>query len=315
VSEGVARRPGVGALGANGDAGANDVAVATREPGATRGLISGTIPFSSVDGPGNRFVAFLQGCDFDCIACHNPYTIHVCHHCGECVEACASGALTFDGAEVSWDADACTGGDACLRACRFDSTPKARTLSVGELVEAVRGPAPFLSGVTVSGGEATLQADFVRDFFAVLKADPRLGRLTCFVDSNGGAPAEVWDDLDPVMDGAMIDLKAFDDDVHRRMTAHSNAPVLRSIELLAARGKLHEVRLLLLPGVNDAPEQLARTAAWLRGVDPEMRVKVIGFRCHGVRPVAGDVPEPTAEAMAGYAAVLRGEGIERIVVV
>jgi ferredoxin len=76
--------------------------------------------------PGNRFVAFLQGCDFDCIACHNPYTIHVCHHCGECVEACASGALTFDGAEVRWNAAACTGGDACVRACRFDSTPKAR---------------------------------------------------------------------------------------------------------------------------------------------------------------------------------------------
>jgi len=277
--------------------------------------VSGTIPFSSVDGPGNRFVAFLQGCDFDCIACHNPYTIHACHHCGECVEACPSGALSFDGAEVSWNAEACTGGDACIRACRYDSTPKAQWRTVAELVDLVRGPAPFLSGVTVSGGEATLQAAFVRDFFTTLKADPRLGRLTRFVDSNGAAPAEVWDDLDPVMDGAMIDLKAFDDDVHRRMTGQSNVPVLRSIERLAAAGKLHEVRLLLLPGVNDASEHLARAAAWLRGVDPGMRVKVIGFRCHGVRPIAGDVPEPTAEAMAGYAEVLRGEGIERVVVV
>lgn len=301
--EGFPRPPGADGLGA------------TRAPGATRGLVSGTIPFSSVDGPGNRFVAFLQGCNFDCIACHNPYTIHACHHCGECVEACATGALTFDGPVVSWDAGACTGGDACIRACRYDSTPKAGWCTVTELVERVRGPAPFLSGVTVSGGEATLQAAFVRDFFAALKADAGLGRLTCFVDSNGAAPAAVWDDLDPVMDGAMIDLKAFDDDVHRRMTGEPNAPVLRSIEQLAARGKLHEVRLLLLPGVNDAPELLARTAAWLRGVDPGMRVKVIGFRCHGVRPVAGGVPEPTPGAMAGYAEVLRREGIERITVV
>jgi pyruvate formate lyase activating enzyme len=65
----------------------------------------------------------------------------------------------------------------------------------------VRGPAPFLSGVTVSGGEATLQAPFVRDFFAALKDDARLARLSRFVDSNGVRAAEVWDDLDPVMDG------------------------------------------------------------------------------------------------------------------
>ena len=40
-----------------------------------KGLVADTIPFSNVDGPGNRFVVFLQGCNFDCIACHNPQTI------------------------------------------------------------------------------------------------------------------------------------------------------------------------------------------------------------------------------------------------
>ena len=284
-------------------------------PGARRGLVSGTIPFSAVDGPGNRFVVFLQGCDFDCIACHNPYTIHVCHDCGECVSACAGGALTVDGDMVRWDAAACAGGDACVRACRFDSTPKARALSVDELVAMVRGPAPFLSGVTVSGGEATQQAPFVRAFFAALRDDDRLARLSRFVDSNGAAAADVWDDLDPTMDGAMIDLKAIDDDVHRRVTGRSNAAVLRTIELLAARGKLHEVRLLMLPGVNDDADRLARTAAWLHGVDPAMRVQVIGFRRHGVRPVARDVPEPTPAELAGYAAVLRAAGLRDVVIV
>ena len=39
------------------------------------GFVADTISFSNVDGPGNRFVVFLQGCNFDCVACHNPQTI------------------------------------------------------------------------------------------------------------------------------------------------------------------------------------------------------------------------------------------------
>lgn len=283
--------------------------------GSVRGLVSGTLPFSSVDGPGNRFVAFLQGCDFDCIACHNPYTIEVCNDCGICVDRCASGALSVEGGVVHWNRASCTGGDLCIEVCPYDSTPKARWLSVTELVERVRAPAPFLSGVTVSGGEATQQPGFVRAFFSALKADDRLGHLTRFVDSNGAAPRRVWDDLDPVLDGAMIDLKALDPEVHRRITGRSNASVLASLRLLAGRGKLHEVRLLLLPGVNDGPDQLRRTAAWLGELDPGVHVKVIGFRKHGVRPVARRVREPRPDEMAGYAEALRAGGLSRLTVV
>jgi len=280
-----------------------------------RGLVSGTLPFSSVDGPGNRFVTFLQGCDFDCVACHNPYTIAVCNECGICVDHCATGALSVAGGAVVWNPRACAGGDACIEICPHDSTPKARWLTVPELVEQVRGPAPFLSGVTVSGGEATRQAGFVGAFFSALQADDRLARLTRFVDSNGGAPRHVWDELDPVMDGAMIDLKALDPEVHRRITGRPNDAVLASLRLLARRGKLAEVRLLLLPGLNDAPDLLARTAAWLCELDPDVPVKAIGFRRHGARSVAQALPEPGPEAMAGYADLLRAGGVRRLTVV
>jgi YjjW family glycine radical enzyme activase len=279
------------------------------------GLLSDVVPFSTVDGPGNRFVAFLQGCDFDCLACHNPHTIRVCTDCGVCLDACASGALSIEGGRVRWDAARCGGGDACVAACPNDSTPKARPFAVAEVVEMIRGPAPYLSGVTVSGGEATLQAPFVRALFAALQRDERLGRLSRFVDSHGAVPDSVWDELDPTMDAAMVDLKAFDDDVHRRLTGRPVDLVLRSIERLAARGKLHEVRLLMLPGQNDGTAALDRTGAWLRGVDPGMRVQVTGFRRHGVRPAARALPEPSPEQMAGYAEVLRGAGLREIVVV
>ncbi|MET7396334.1 radical SAM protein [Dactylosporangium sp. NPDC005572] len=236
---------------------------------ATRGLIADVIRFSAVDGPGNRFVVFLQGCDFNCLACHNPHTIPA--------ESRA----------------------ACWR-------------TVPELVAQVRATAPFLSGVTVSGGEATRQPEFLRDFFAALHEDEQLARLTRYVDSNGDAPRPVWDALLPVLDKAMLDLKALDRGLHIRLTGRPNDRVLASIRHLAAHGKLHEVRLLLIPGVNDDARTLTATAAWLRDVDAGIRVKVIGFRRHGVRAAGRRWPEATPEQVAGWADTLRAAGLTDI---
>ena len=279
------------------------------------GLITDFIEFSAVDGPGNRFVVFTQGCNFNCLACHNPYTINVCNDCGVCVDACGSSALDVIGGRVVWDPQRCTGEEACIRICPYDSTPKARTLQVADVLERLRPAVPFLSGVTVSGGEATQQAGFVAALFGAIKADPKLARLTCFVDSNGAAAPAVWDELDPVLDAAMIDLKCLDDTIHRELVGSGNAEVLESIRLLAGRGKLYEVRLLLAAGANDSDDLLARTGAWLAELNPRMRVKIIGFRAHGVRPSPVPLVEPSAEQRAHYAEVLRSQGDFELVVI
>lgn len=278
-------------------------------------MISGTIEFSAVDGPGNRFVVFLQGCTFDCAACHNPYTIQPCIDCGACVPACPTGALTMPLRRVLWDEKLCAGGHACLTVWPHDSTPKARTRTVAELLERVRRAAPFLSGITVSGGEATLQAGFVRALFDAVKADPTTARLSCFVDTNGDAPRATWELLDPVTDGVMVDLKCLDPAIHVRITGSSNAHTLRTIEHLAATGKLYEVRLLMLPGLNDADDLLAATGEWLADLDPRMRVKVIGFRHHGVRPTDLPLLEPDAAQRGHYRDVLAAQSDFDIIVV
>lgn len=279
------------------------------------GLVTDTIEFSAVDGPGNRFVVFLQGCTFDCAACHNPYTIQPCIDCGACVPVCPTGAITLDLGRISWDEQLCAGGDACLRACPHDSTPKARSRTVAELMARIRRAAPFLTGITVSGGEATMQAGFVHALFAAVKGDPETAALTCFVDSNGDALRSVWELLAPVTDGVMVDLKCLDPGIHLQITGSSNERTLRSIEHLVGTGMLHEVRLLMLPGLNDDDDLLAHTGRWLADLDPRMRLKVIGFRHHGVRSGPLALVEPTAAQREHYRDVLAGQGQFTITVV
>jgi pyruvate formate lyase activating enzyme len=280
---------------------------------APRALLNDFIRFSNVDGPGNRFVVFLQGCNFDCIYCHNPYTINTCVDCGLCVEPCPEDALSWEFGRVTVDWDRCTRCDICVDICPYDATPLARDVTVDELADEIRTTAHFLSGVTVTGGEATLQAEFVAALFATLKTDPDTAHLSTFVDSNGSCTSATWDILLPVMDGAMIDLKSLDDDIHVSLTGVGNSRVLDTIRHLAARHRLYEVRLPVVPGVNDNDDLLTRTARWLHGIDPAMRIKVIGFRKHGVRSRYQSLFEPSSDQMEHYAAVLAAAGAHDIV--
>ncbi|MEA3510897.1 MAG: 4Fe-4S binding protein, partial [Actinomycetota bacterium] len=92
----------------------------------TLGRLNRVLRFSTVDGPGNRFVIFVQGCNFNCVSCHNPYTITDCNHCGLCVDPCPEDALAIEtGPVVVVDRNTCTGCDVCIDVCPSDSTPLA----------------------------------------------------------------------------------------------------------------------------------------------------------------------------------------------
>ena len=283
---------------------------------AARGLVNNTIRFSAVDGPGNRFVVFTQGCNFNCITCHNPYTITECTSCGVCIGSCPEDALmALAGPHVVVDRTACTACDICIDVCPEDSTPLARHTDVERLIAKIRTVTPFISGITVSGGEATQQPDFVLALFRSIKADPALTHLTTMVDSNGSAPLPVWESLLDVMDGAMIDLKALDPEVHVRLTARNNADVLSSIKYLAGRNKLTELRLLIVPGYNDGPETAQQTASWLRAIDPDMNIKIIGYRPHGVRLEASHIPEADPSILVDIGKVFTDHGFKHLTVV
>ena len=275
--------------------------------------IAGSLQSSAVDGPGNRYVIFLQGCNFDCVACHNPTTIGRCDACGACVDACPHGALSFpEVGVVAYEEAACDHCRACVAPCPIDSDPAIRVVSAEAVVDEIRSVAGFLSGVTVTGGEPTMQLDALVALFTAIKADPGLRRLTTLVDSNGTLDRAGWERLLPVTDGAMIDLKAASPDLHERMTGHGNEPVKRSIELLAPTGKLAEVRLLVIEGVTDTDDELEAWAAFVTGVDPQIPVRVMTFRHQGTRPQAQEWPETSPEAVENVRDRLAGLGLETI---
>ncbi len=280
------------------------------------GHLNNYLSFSLVDGPGNRFVLFLQGCNFNCVVCHNPYTISLCDGCEVCIPACPENALSV-GSNIQLDVNltTCTDCDICVDVCPSDSTPLSRYVTVEEMLDAMRPTAAFLSGVTVSGGEATQQPQFVFDLFSAIKADPELNRLTTFIDSNGAASQEVWELLAPVTDGVMLDLKALDPQTHLEMTGSPNTEVLSSIRYLSQIDKLYEVRLLVVPGANDSPDALAETAEWLHSVDPKVPLKIIGFRKHGTRPEADVFEEPTTSHMAGIGTRFEDTGFKDVLVI
>ncbi len=277
----------------------------------TKGQLNDIERFSFVDGPGNRFVIFLQGCNFNCKACHNPYTINDCDHCGICVEPCPENALFIQADEVILAAELCTECDDCIKVCPIDSTPLSREVSVAQMLEEIRAVSNFISGITVSGGEATLQADFVFNLFAAIKADNELSRLSCFIDSNGSADLSTWDKLLQVSDGAMIDLKVLDEKKHIELTDVGNEKVLESIKYLAKKKRLYEVRLLIVAAQNDTDKEILETAQWLYDVDKKMRLKIIAFRQHGVREQY-QFEEPDKAKIDRIADIFRSVGLDNL---
>ena len=262
-----------------------------------RGLVASSLRSSLVDGPGNRHVLFLQGCNFDCVACHNPSTISVCDDCGICVGECPLDALSLVSDRVVFDLSLCDGCDICIRVCPSNSSPMAQETTVAEVLDRLGADAPFLSGITVTGGEPTLQLEFLVELFGAIKADPDLMGLTTLVDTNGSLSPDGWERLAPVLDGAMVDLKAGTPALHRTLTGNDVGPVWKSIQWLHEHDLLAEVRLLVVEGVTDTAEELDAWASFVAGVSPGIPVRLMAFRHEGTRPAARDWPETTEETL------------------
>ncbi len=279
---------------------------------STRATVSKVLTYSIVDGPGNRLVIFLQGCNFVCAGCHNPHTIGQCNHCGECIPACHVDALSLVDGHIAYDSLACDHCDACLEACPISANPMVREYSVAEILELAREHRPFLTGVTVSGGEPTQQLDFVIELFRSIRSDRDLADLTCFIDSNGHLSASGWKDILPVTDGVMLDIKSFEDSTHQALTGKQNVESLESARIVKAAGKLYELRFLLIPGRTDSDTELDGLIGFVRELGGDIRVRLNAFQHHGVRGAALAWEKMSAAGVDRAAERLRAAGIDNV---
>lgn len=276
-------------------------------------IVNKLLPFSCVDGPGNRLVIFLQGCNFRCLNCHNPYTISLCKDCGQCVDTCPHKALSFSNNKVIWQTSNCQQCDTCINTCKHSSSPMTYRYSVDDILIAIRKYLPFLNGITISGGEATMQLPFIKELFNVIKQSNDLKHLTCFIDSNGYLTKTGWQKVENVMDGAMIDLKAWDNDVHKKLTGRDNQRVKETINYLAKIKKLYEVRLLIIPKQTDLQDNAKNIAKFLIDLDPNIQIRINAFHNHGVHGIAKNWPPASRPEVELFAEQLKQHSLQHII--
>ncbi|TMX08732.1 radical SAM protein [Aeromonas salmonicida subsp. achromogenes] len=207
---------------------------------------------------------------------------------------------------MRWQAALCTDCDRCIDGCPRHASPKTSQISVAEVLALLRRYGPLLTGITVSGGEATTQLPFVIALFTAIRQAQDLSHLTCLLDSNGSLAETGWQRLLPVLDGAMIDLKGWRDSVHHSLTGVGRERVL------ASHGKLAELRLLHVPGRSDFLDADGKLetglASFLQNLGP-VPIRLNGFRQHGVRGVATSWPEAGRDELTRLARAVSDRGL------
>ena len=206
------------------------------------GKIHSMESFGSADGPGVRFLIFLQGCKMRCKYCHNPDTWNM-----------------DEGKEYTAD-------EVLQKALRYRNYWKNN------------------GGITVSGGEALLQIDFVLELFKKAKEK----KIHTTLDTSGNpftkeAPFfEKFEKLMEVTDLFMLDIKHMETEAHKKLTGQTNENILDMAKYLSENGKDMWIRHVLVPGYTDSEEHLTELRDFVKSLKTVRRFEVLPYHTLGV---------------------------------
>ena len=228
---------------------------------------------STEDGPGIRTTVFFKGCSLKCAWCHNPESISVhpqvhwienrCIGCKTCLEVCPEGALTFseDGNRI--DRDLCSGCGVCAEECPAAALELlgSRWVLADLIAEVIKDRTYFVKsggGITLGGGEPTLQARFSEHLLKELKAR----HIHTALDTCGLCARKELEKLLPYTDFLLYDIKEMAPEKHRALTGSTNTGILENIlfvrECMESGGYPKElwVRTPIIPGATATEENI-----------------------------------------------------------
>ena len=224
--------------------------------------------FSIHDGAGIRTTFFFKGCPLSCTWCANPETQNPqmelswdgekCVHCLSCVHSCAQNAIQIEDQGIRHERENCQHCGACIAACPNGALQwYGKSCTVEELVaEALRDKDYYEDsggGVTLSGGEFLMQAEFSVAFADALHREG----IHVAGETSGLAAPENFERVLASVDFLYMDLKHYDREKHREVTGVLPDLIWQNLRTLAASGKEFCIRIPVIPSVNDTEEDAA----------------------------------------------------------
>jgi len=291
--------------------------------------MNGTIfdiqPFSLHDGPGTRTTVFMQGCPLSCKWCHNPESQPFegamlfyparCIGCGACVEVCKNGSSV----KTARHTDACVLCGECAENCYADAVKRSgKSITADELFEeCIRDRAVYAQsggGVTFSGGEPMMQAEFIAPVMERLRAEG----VHIAMETSLCVNWEKVEKLIPLVDLFFVDIKCITPERHKAGVGADNALILDNIRRLSAACANIILRTPVVPGFNADAGEIGKIAAFIKALPNAHPAELLAY--HGMCapkytalsrefPCA-DTPEPTKEEMEKLTDILKNAGIE-----
>lgn len=293
------------------------------------GVVLNVMSFSTRDGPGIRTTVFFKGCPLQCQWCHNPESQkprpelmlrpNLCVGCGACMEVCPEGAVSLEDGVPVTHYEQCTGCGVCAAACCTGAREMVgEQMTVEDVMQRIRRDLPFWDasggGVTFSGGEPLMQADFLQALLQTCKQE----EIHTAVDTSAFAAWEPLDRLRKWVDLFLVDVKSLDDSVHQKMTGVSPARIFENLQRLVAAGHQVMIRVPLIPGVNADEKSMRALANLCHSLARPVPVELLPYHRSGVEKYRrlgrgyhlADVVPPTNDIVLSLAEVLRSEQIE-----